>query len=462
MDLSARTELYCHLEPNAQHIATGDFDSIADDLLKDDVLLILDGIPPPTDIKARVILISSPDEDIWKQANKDFPSVLTFFMPVWTLQEIKQCRSQLDRFESIIPEEKASRLYTRWGGIPRYVLVKTDDEIENQRAYDALFARQTWKDLAASIDEAANKRDVSNRLALLYVKDETFRSVEVRLTLYTQTRLFEKLIQGSLEEQKQIIATRFRSEATGQMFGYFFESFMHRELTYGTTLRMRSLDAADDANVIYTVKIPRRQRFIFDDVSGIESIPANVYAVPKVNNLAAIDSLYLPQLLLQCTSASTHAVKGPRLKEIISAAEKAVAANATKPSLSVTLTPESTSLTSTSTTTDLSSTKSKRKRSRAAVTAATSTASSSLSQPSTQKTAELAKLNLVWVVPTKLFLSFSAQPILTADKKLYAREDFKNLKQWVMELAVTVPSTVPLVGPDEMTPIAEAGQSMTD
>ncbi|CAB4481093.1 unnamed protein product [Rhizophagus irregularis] len=85
-------------------------------LSKPEVWYIVDG-NPPDDSEAITILICSLNRSHYKTFDKRIPVVR--YMPPWSWDEINTCRA--DIFANL-KEKKVRELYTKWGGIPRYIL----------------------------------------------------------------------------------------------------------------------------------------------------------------------------------------------------------------------------------------------------------------------------------------------------------------------------------------------------
>jgi hypothetical protein len=88
---------------------------------------IVDGKQPDRAI-AKTILICSPRKDHYREFDKQSPDIR--IMPVWTWEEINDCRKEIFKHLS---EEVVRALYMKWGGIPRYVLMSAENsKIQNK------------------------------------------------------------------------------------------------------------------------------------------------------------------------------------------------------------------------------------------------------------------------------------------------------------------------------------------
>ena len=85
---------------------------------------IVDGLTPldiPTD--ASVLLITSPKKEVWYNYRKQ-NGAKCLYMPYWSLNELRSCR---DKVFPEVDDEKFSALYTKFGGVARFVLKEARD-----------------------------------------------------------------------------------------------------------------------------------------------------------------------------------------------------------------------------------------------------------------------------------------------------------------------------------------------
>uniref|UniRef100_A0AAV1TNW5 Crinkler effector protein N-terminal domain-containing protein n=1 Tax=Peronospora matthiolae TaxID=2874970 RepID=A0AAV1TNW5_9STRA len=117
-----------------------DFDKILDLC---ETFYIVDGMKPQ-DYKAKTILVTSPRHEIWFDFHKF--DCGRFYMPVWTEEEIFQCRELMysDR-----PVNDVKECYLKWGGIARYVLRYAIDQ-DQQKLFDETIAKVDLKALIKS------------------------------------------------------------------------------------------------------------------------------------------------------------------------------------------------------------------------------------------------------------------------------------------------------------------------
>ena len=127
-------------------------------------------------------------------------------MPIWNWKEIKSCRKIL--YNDKVPLELAKDLFSKWGGIPRYVLEMANDEIYQSKLIDAIkgckakifddigercIERSETSHMIAHIDVNPSCKEVILRFASDYVRERVID----RLGTSIRARLIEKTKAGT-------------------------------------------------------------------------------------------------------------------------------------------------------------------------------------------------------------------------------------------------------------------------
>ncbi|CAB4442538.1 unnamed protein product [Rhizophagus irregularis] len=115
-------------------------------------------------------------------------------MPTWSWKEIKSCRQVL--YEDRVTPELAKDLYSKWGGIPRYVLERANDVTHQAKLNEAI--KGSKGDIFDDIVENDNKDEngkipytiVTIKFASDYVKEQVTDQLEecIRERLLEQTK----------------------------------------------------------------------------------------------------------------------------------------------------------------------------------------------------------------------------------------------------------------------------------
>ncbi|PKY33166.1 hypothetical protein RhiirB3_532363 [Rhizophagus irregularis] len=109
--------------------------SIKTYLQNKDVWYIVDG-KEPKNVNAKTILICSSRREHYKHFDEYSGTVAIRYMPTWSWKEIKSCRQVL--YEDRVTPELAKDLYSKWGGIPRYVLERANDVTHQAKLNEAI------------------------------------------------------------------------------------------------------------------------------------------------------------------------------------------------------------------------------------------------------------------------------------------------------------------------------------
>ncbi|DBA80025.1 TPA: hypothetical protein ACH3X2_007523 [Trebouxia sp. C0005] len=102
------------LERDVDHYVTGAADG-------DTVYIVDGGLPRIPASSCWCYAFSSPQKNVYRYERK-VPSCHLMFLPLWTLQELQQCRGLVDIFSSTVKAELAELAFEFAGGLPRTVL----------------------------------------------------------------------------------------------------------------------------------------------------------------------------------------------------------------------------------------------------------------------------------------------------------------------------------------------------
>ncbi|GIL61076.1 hypothetical protein Vafri_15463 [Volvox africanus] len=196
---------------------------------------------------ASTVLLASPDRQRYKEFLK-FQGTTTLFMPIWTDDEIKECRIRLYPHLS---DATVRDLVWKWGNIPRYVLEKME-EMERKAGTDHI-------------------------------------------------RQLQSLIHLSMGKP-----------ALAATAGLFFERYAHRRLQEGGSFQVRQLGAPKTAHSSEDKVIPfELQCAGVHKLYKLEEVRQQVneiYCVPPSHNFPAVDSIMQPEFLFQITTTQKSKV----------------------------------------------------------------------------------------------------------------------------------------------------------
>ena len=252
------------------------------------------------DFEAITIMFSSPKRENYKDFLKLHFSTARY-MPVWSYDEIEQCRSLL--FEATVTAAKARELFVRWGGVPRYVLEKAHDQDAQQSLGRALSLAKVsvLQDAAGSLDLADTH---SHKLMRINVDDD----YEQADTTFASDFIADRVISGaSTERLKEMTAFLAGSQdvgVLGALRGHLFEAFAHDAILRGGDFEVRSL--GNSAVGRSTVTFSQSTKRWFRTSSELKDFGELDYCRPISKNFGVIDAIRMPCSLLQMTVAPKH------------------------------------------------------------------------------------------------------------------------------------------------------------
>lgn len=104
----------------------GDIKDFAPFLTLPETWYLVDSSPEPVLNQARTVLAASP-KTLFSKASPyqdvDKDVAWRYYMAPWSLEELTHCRDSVEDF-NIVPSEMMEELYSKIGGVPRYVLAR--------------------------------------------------------------------------------------------------------------------------------------------------------------------------------------------------------------------------------------------------------------------------------------------------------------------------------------------------
>ena len=154
-----------------------------------------------------------------------------YFMSTWSLDELEECRGLL------YPDMEASEVeerYDRWGGLPRYVLEKIDDD--EQETLSAAIARSSVQLVREAMVGCSSLPSVSD-LLLHTVVDDNFKHTR---TEWASPWVCERFLEKALATEKEPLISFVRvarGPELGVLRGLLWEGLCHGRLAQGGTFR---------------------------------------------------------------------------------------------------------------------------------------------------------------------------------------------------------------------------------
>ena len=254
------------------------------------------------DFEAITIMFSSPKRENYKDLLKLHFSTARY-MPVWSYDEIEQCRSLL--FEATVTAAKARELFVRWGGVPRYVLEKAHDMDAQQSLGRALSLAKfsVLQDAAGSLDLADTN---SHKLMRINVDDD----YEQADTTFASDFIADRVISGAsterLKEMTAFLVGRQDFGVLGALRGHLFEAFAHDAILRGGDFEIRSM--GNSATGPSTVSFSRSTKKWFRTSGELKDFGEMDYCRPLSKTFGVVDAVRMPCSLLQMTVSTKHSI----------------------------------------------------------------------------------------------------------------------------------------------------------
>ena len=293
-----------------------------DDALDDpDAVFISDSIVP-VDVDAFTLYVTSPRrERTWEYGKTDSNSMRYF--PVLTWDEIDAMRVACFPHVS---EADAKERYTRWGGIPRYVLAHTGVE---RRSLEGAINDVQVGDLSVAFDEPGERdNDSKGSHRVFHIKvhgevDDTLRTDDPAFYKFL-TRDFassyvanEVAQRATALQRAEMVRLFNKSEGYREMAvarGHLFEALALERLSFGGRFPVRKLGApASQGGEFLELPPARRRKFHSLDTA----LPADdAQLEPASKSFSAIDAVLVGRRLANVTCSKSHGIvlRGVRRK----------------------------------------------------------------------------------------------------------------------------------------------------
>lgn len=301
-----------------------------------DVWYVVDG-QEAKEYRAKTILICSPRKDHYRNFDK-YPLVTKRFMPVWTRKEIDLCRNMIYEY---IPDDMFEKLYSEWGGNPRFVLEYAFDDTQQDTLEEAI--KSCKMEIFDSVGEIVEEKDTSHKIIHIHVNlpivddDEVgndergntcFADNTQLLDRYGRQAYTKKIIKFAsnyvkdrvIDKLETDIKNKLRMETklsleagiSNSLLGQVFEQIAHKILRNGGNFHIRHLES----NTESIITIINQDEILEFSENGIDLIEDGKYYQPESKNFPTIDSIIAPDKLFQMTIAKCHPIKMNGLKKL--------------------------------------------------------------------------------------------------------------------------------------------------
>ncbi len=150
-----------------------------------------------------------------------------FFLPIWTLDELKQLNLMLD---DVLPENTLLELFDMFGGIPRFIFTDAQAYEKSQLAL-AINSFDALKIISYAKGMTVQEQDYSHRV-LCMVPNDDYRSISHLdfLSKYVAEKIVDKVTDDSINELSSLFVGIFSDDSGTTAFvkGRIYEMMCHR------------------------------------------------------------------------------------------------------------------------------------------------------------------------------------------------------------------------------------------
>jgi hypothetical protein len=239
-------------------------------------------------------------------------------MSVWRETEITRCWELLYAVSAGASSPDLSldavmERFTRWGGIPRYVLEKTGPD-HQQRLREAILGANLSL-LARSVGDVST--NLQSLRILHIVRNKNFDKDYITFaSKYVADEVFNtQLARNQLEVELFLSATKGSPELAS-VRGIIFERFAHILIAGHKRRPLRARNLGSYGGGEMDITWPEMERRDFASAESLAKLLAEagagaaLYLKPTVINFPAIDAIVPGQALLQMTVSLRHKLRG--------------------------------------------------------------------------------------------------------------------------------------------------------
>lgn len=280
---------------------------------------LVDEVPISGDVtvhEACTLIFSSPRDDRVFQRFLNEPHATKKFMSVWKETEITRCWELLYAVNDGASSPDMSldavmERFTKWGGIPRYVLEKTGPD-HQQRLQEAI-SGANLSSLARSVGDVSTNQQSLRILHI--VRNTNFDKDYITFaSKYVSDEVFNTQFARSKLEVELFISATKGSPELASVRGIIFERFAHVLIAGQKRRPLRARYLGIDGGET-DIAWPEMERRSFASAQSLAELlaeagaGATLYLKPTVINFPAIDAIVPGQALLQMTVSLRHGLR---------------------------------------------------------------------------------------------------------------------------------------------------------
>lgn len=287
---------------------------------------LVDSSPEPVLNTAKTLIAASSktyysEDKQYQEVSKESP--LIYYMAPWDWDELENCRQIVF---SVVPQDLMERLYTKMGGVPRYVLqasakVLARDPNDTTTAEDQAFVRvrraiDEVKDAAKLLEyigQAKDSLELSSRLLHRWPNENDRRCFHLKwASVYIQVEIERKLNDQTWVELLKDLVRKDQYIARGPLFELYV---LHIFRKGGYKFEIKKLEgdlSLSDQEILKDLPIQT-----FTKTAELFTPTDMTLFIPTISNFPCLDLFVSPNDLFQVTVSLDHPVKQNKLKEIV-------------------------------------------------------------------------------------------------------------------------------------------------
>ena len=264
--------------------------------------------PPPAEVSAVTIVVASPSKHLYNAFLKYAPAIRLNYLPIWTLEELYQCATDL------FPGTGKCSIQERYdliGGVPRFVL-------ESPQNLEGLIATGVGKLVIEKCNQIADgslqREDEVSHLVIHFGVEQDLETYSLQFaSLYVAEKAYDRFNVHSRQNLVQFLADSENQSALASLRGQLFESHAHRQLYSGGTFDVRPLKSDSSAKTDLTLSKLDVKRF----KNIAECSESEKYYIPISKRFSCIDSVIRNIGFFQMTVSERHPINMNEMEKLL-------------------------------------------------------------------------------------------------------------------------------------------------
>jgi hypothetical protein len=302
-----------------ESLVTCQFEVIDENL---QVIALYDGAPE-VEANCKMICFTSYDAS-WFAAARDMVRIhATLYMPVWTLDELKEARTLL---RMNFTDEQLAESYDLFGGVPRVCFLDSRSIERQEHEYNLLQGIQKIESFAHLVQILGNKDDpeqIPHRLfQFLPFPDSIYKYFLCwkfePISHQVYIAISKHLIARSFIERIEMLAKLDGISKASSFYGFLFEAHAHDILIKGDNFQIRSLDDS----ISRELDIAPNSQIEFIEKKSYADYADQFIQIPIASNFLSCDSWFVDVqkrivVFFQVTSSYYHPVSYDGLEKVL-------------------------------------------------------------------------------------------------------------------------------------------------